>query len=86
MIISTDTIVHLISEQLMLVLVLSLPVVATIAVAAILISLVQAVTQVQEQTIQFLVKVLTFGLMMAMVGHWMLQSIISYTQEIMLQI
>ena len=86
MIINVNTIIHLVSEQMWLVVILSLPVIGATAAAGVLISLIQAVTQVQEQTIQFLIKLVVFGLVTAATGHWMLQSLINYSQQIFLQI
>ena len=86
MIINMDSIVHLLSEQMWLTLVLSLPLVGGTAAAGIIISLIQAITQVQDQTIQFFLKLVVFGGIVAITGNWMLQSIITYTQQVMMQI
>ena len=86
MIISQGSLIQLLSQQMWLVLVLSLPIIGATALTGILISLIQAVTQIQEQTIQFLLKLIVFGVIMMLIGGWMLHSIISYTKVIMLQI
>jgi len=86
MIISQGSLIQLLSQQMWLVLVLSFPVIAATALTGILISLFQAVTQIQEQTIQFLLKMIVFGVIMIFIGSWMLHSLISYTKVIMLQI
>jgi len=80
------SIIHLLSEQMWLVMILSLPVIAATAGAGLIITLIQAIVQVQEQTIQFLLKLVVFGFVMAMTGHWMLQSLIDYANQVMLQI
>ena len=86
MIINMDSIVHLLSEQMWLTLILSLPLVGGTAAAGILVSLIQAITQVQDQTIQFFLKLIVFGGIVAITGNWMLQSMITYTQQVMMQI
>lgn len=86
MIISQGSLIQLLSQQMWLVLVLSFPVIAATALTGILISLFQAVTQIQEQTIQFLLKMIVFGVIMIFIGSWMLHSLISYAKVIMLQI
>ena len=66
-----ETIVHLTFKTMMMVLRLSLPPIAAAALTGILVSLLQAVTQLQEQTTTFAVKLVTVTLTLIIVGRWL---------------
>ncbi|MGE8357558.1 MAG: flagellar biosynthetic protein FliQ, partial [Microvirgula sp.] len=55
---SEAVIVQLTVQMLWVVLLLSLPVVVVASVVGVLVCLLQALTQIQDQTIQFLIKLL----------------------------
>ncbi|MFM0515325.1 type III secretion system export apparatus subunit SctS [Paraburkholderia sp. RL17-373-BIF-A] len=74
-------IVQLTSELLWLVLILSLPTVLVASVVGILISLVQALTQVQDQTVPFLVKLVATCLTLAMSYRWTGDALFIYTER-----
>lgn len=76
---SNEIIAQLASNLLWLVLILSLPVVVVASVVGILVSLVQALTQVQDQTIQFLLKLVAVCITLVMTYHWMGTTLIGYT-------
>jgi type III secretion protein S len=78
---STEIIVQLTSALLWLVLVLSLPVVAVAAVVGIVVSLLQALTQVQDQTVPFLIKLLAVCMTLVLTYHWMGDTILNYTNS-----
>jgi flagellar biosynthesis protein FliQ len=44
-----------------------------------LISVFQAVTQIQEQTLTFIPKMLVTGLVILLAGPWMMNQMVSYT-------
>ncbi|ETO50092.1 type III secretion system protein SsaS [Yersinia pestis 24H] len=50
------------------------------------ISLVQALTQIQDQTLQFLIKLLAVSATLLMTYHWMGATLLNYTQQSFLQI
>jgi type III secretion protein S len=54
--------IELLRQALWLTLLLSAPLIAVVAVVGLLIAIVQAVTQIQEQTVQFLFKLIALGL------------------------
>lgn len=74
-------IVHLATELLWLVLLLSLPVVVVASTVGLVISLVQALTQIQDQTLQFLIKLLAVSATLLMTYHWMGATLLNYTQQ-----
>lgn len=72
-------IVQLAIELLWLVLLLSLPTVIVTSVVGIMVSLVQTLTQIQDQTLQFLVKLIAVSLTLVATYHWMGDNLFNYT-------
>ena len=70
-------------QSLYLVLILSAPAVLVAMVVGLLISLVQATTQVQEQTLTFVPKLVAVMVMLALTGPWLMVQLISFTQNIL---
>jgi flagellar biosynthesis protein FliQ len=58
---------------------LTMPVLIVTLVIGVIVSLFQAVTQIQEQTLTFVPKILAFILTIVLLGPWMLQSIVGFT-------
>ncbi|KLU21518.1 type III secretion system protein SsaS [Caballeronia mineralivorans PML1(12)] len=75
---STQVLIQLTSNLLWLVLVLSLPVVAVASIVGVGVSLIQALTQVQDQTIQFLVKLIAVCIALVLTYHWMGTTLLNY--------
>lgn len=67
---------------LFLVLRLSLLPIAVATVIGILVSLLQALTQIQEQTLGFAVKLIAISLTLAVSASWIGSSLLLYTQDI----
>ena len=67
---------------LILVLRLSLIPIAVATVIGILVSLLQALTQIQEQTLGFAVKLIAISLTLLACASWMGSSLLLYTQDI----
>ncbi len=60
-------------------LMVSLPILAVSLFLGILVSVFQAITQVQEVTLTFVPKILGAGLMVVFLGNWMLTTLVSFT-------
>jgi flagellar biosynthetic protein FliQ len=58
---------------------LTLPILTLSMVIGIAISLFQAVTQIQEQTLTFVPKVIIIALALIALGPWMLHTLVSFT-------
>ena len=67
-------------QALMLVLWLSLPPIVVASVVGILFSLIQALTQIQEQTLSFGVKLIAVGLTLYLTARWVGGEIFNFTQ------
>ena len=65
---------------------LSAPLLAVALVVGVVISLVQAVFQVQDQTLTMVPKLLVGGLVLALTGGWMLRISVEFTQELFARI
>lgn len=83
----TDSIAMEIGKNaLTLTLEVALPVLLFSLVAGLLISIMQAVTQVQEFTLTFIPKVLATVLALALFGPWMLNKIIDFTTNLFINL
>ena len=78
---SDDDIIYYASQTLTLVMVLSLPTVMIAALVGVLVGLVQALTQIQEQTIQFAIRLIAIGVALAMSMRWTGVELYRFTLE-----
>ncbi|WP_342322907.1 EscS/YscS/HrcS family type III secretion system export apparatus protein [Kosakonia sp. BYX6] len=77
---------HLTTQLLWIVLITSLPVVLVASVVGVAVSLCQALTQIQDQTLQFMLKLLAVALALMTSYPWLGGILLSYTRQVMLQI
>jgi len=61
---------------------LSAPVLLTALVVGFAVSLVQAMTQIQEITLSFVPKGIAVALALLVCGHWMITEIVSFTHQL----
>lgn len=80
----TDPTVYIESatKALWLVLLLSAAPVLAATVVGLIVSILQATTQIQEQTLTFVPKVIVIGAVLALMGSDMLQKIRTFTYEL----
>lgn len=78
---SEALITQLAMQMMWLVLLLSLPVVVVASVFGVLVSLIQALTQVQDQTVQFLIKLVAVAITLAMTFSWMGDTLLAYANR-----
>ena len=64
-----------------LVLVTGTPVLATALIVGLIVSLVQAVTQVQDQTLTFVPKIVAVLVALVIVGPWMMEKLVEFGRE-----
>ena len=81
-----DTVVSLATQAMSLALKISLPLLGVGLIVGVLISIIQAVTSIQEQTLSFIPKVLAMAIVLVVGGPWMLNQLLSYTSELWLSI
>lgn len=63
-------------------LMLAAPMLLGALVVGIMVSLFQAVTQINEQTLSFIPKMLVIVMAMVLLSPWMMETITSFTQEL----
>ncbi len=64
-----------------LVLVAGAPVLATALIVGLIVSVVQAVTQIQDQTLTFVPKIIAVLVALAIVGSWMMEKLVEFGRE-----
>lgn len=77
-----DQVVKLAMDALMLGLKVALPLLAVGLVFGLVISVFQAVTQIQEMTLSFIPKILAIAVVLIVAGPWMLDQMVSYTRDL----
>ncbi len=81
-----DTVINLSTQALALTLKIALPLLLVGLVIGLAVSVFQAVTQIQEQTLSFIPKVLALAAVLLIGGPWMLGELLNYTTELWLSI
>lgn len=79
---SQDTVISLALQAMALTMKLGLPLLLAALLVGLAISIFQAVTQIQEQTLAFIPKVMALALVIVVGGPWMLSEITTYTTEL----
>ena len=69
---------ELIRRAVMMTLIVAAPLLASALVVGLLVTLIQAVTQLQEQTLTFLPKLATMALVFVLVLPWMLRQLVEF--------
>ena len=81
-----DTVVHLTMQAMMITLKVSAPFLLAGLAVGLVVSVFQAATNIQEQTLTFIPKIVVTGVVVAVGGPWMLDQIVNYTQQLFLSI
>jgi flagellar biosynthetic protein FliQ len=70
------------TQGLLMVLVLSAPVILTSMVVGLTISVIQAITQIQEQTLSMVPKLFATFIVIALSGYWIASLMVRFTQNL----
>jgi flagellar biosynthesis protein FliQ len=84
--VTTDTIISLVTGALAVAIKVALPMLLAALIVGLAISIFQAVTQIQEMTLSFVPKILVMAAVTVIAGPWMLDQLLSWTQELYLSI
>lgn len=76
---SFDSAIDVVRETLTLMLLLSMPVLLAALVVGLVVSVAQAVTQIQEQTLSFVPKILGMGIMAILMMPWIIVKIMEFS-------
>ena len=77
---------HLGQQGLYMLLLVSAPVLLTVLVVGLVVSVFQAATQINESTLSFVPKVVAAVAVLAIAGPWMLTMLVEYIQRTLLSI
>ena len=83
---SPEAVVSLGQQALWVMFLVSLPVLGVALVVGLLVSLLQAATQLNEMTLSFVPKILAIGLAVVLAGPWMLHVMMDFTTRLLLSI
>lgn len=75
-------IVELVRDALLIVCIVSLPPLAVSLIVGLVISILQATTQVQEQSLTFVPKIIAVFLTLAVMAPWIMRIMISFTNRV----
>jgi flagellar biosynthesis protein FliQ len=79
----TDTqVIHIAMQVMIVTAKLAAPALITALVVGFAVSLFQSATQIQEFTLAFVPKAIGVGLALLISGHWMLNTMISFTTDL----
>ena len=81
-----DTITHLSVQAMEITLKVSAPFLLAGLAVGLIVSIFQAATSIQEQTLTFIPKIVVTGIVVAVGGPWMLDQLVGYTQALFLSI
>lgn len=80
---STDFIIGLASEAVFVVLKASAPMLVLALAVGLLVSIFQATTQIQEQTLAFVPKIVAVFVSIIIFGPWILNTVIDFTYNLL---
>jgi flagellar biosynthetic protein FliQ len=76
------TVTHLAVQAMTVALMVSAPFLLAGLAVGLIVSIIQAATSIQEQTLSFIPKVMVTGLVIAVGGPWMMDQLVGYTQNL----
>lgn len=81
-----DIVITVGREALFMIVVLAGPLLASALLVGLLIGVLQAATQIQEQTLSFIPKLLALAVALIVLGPWLLNYIVVFTESLFLRI
>ena len=77
-----DVVINVGMQAMQLAFKVSMPLLLVGLVVGLLVSVFQAVTQIQEQTLTFIPKIVAMGVVLVVAGPWMLSEVVTYTEQL----
>jgi flagellar biosynthesis protein FliQ len=81
-----DTVVSLATQAMTLAVEVAGPMMLLGLVVGLVVSIFQAVTSIQEQSLSFIPKIIGLAALIVILGPWMLDQLVAYTQNLYLSI
>lgn len=80
--VSSEFVISMAEKAVYVTLMMSAPLLAIALLVGLIVSIFQATTQIQEQTLAFIPKIVAVLLALIFFGPWMLSTILSFTTEL----
>jgi flagellar biosynthetic protein FliQ len=80
--VNQDVVISLAMDAMSLSLKVGMPLLLVGLIVGLLVSIFQAVTQIQEMTLTFIPKIIALGLVLMIAGPWMLGQLLTYTENL----
>ncbi|HSU22509.1 flagellar biosynthesis protein FliQ [Comamonadaceae bacterium OTU4NAUVB1] len=77
-----ETVVTMGGDALAMLLTVSMPVLLTVLAVGLVVSIFQAVTQINEQTLAFVPKLIAAVAVLVIAGPWMLETLVDYIRRV----
>jgi len=77
--VSPELVVNIVQGALYMLIIVSAPLLITSLLVGLLVSILQAATQINEMTLTFIPKLLAMFLVLVLAGPWMLNTLVDYT-------
>lgn len=77
-----DSAVSIVTDAMQLAFKLGAPLLIAGLVVGVIVSVFQAVTQIQEQSLQFIPKLVVAAVVLLVAGPWMMDSLVSWSTEL----
>ncbi len=81
-----DTVIDIGRDALVMTVMLSAPLLLAALVTGLVIGLFQAATQINEQTLSFIPKLLAMVVVLLATGPWILSTMLNYTSELIVNV
>ncbi|GKW46542.1 MULTISPECIES: flagellar biosynthesis protein FliQ [unclassified Planococcus (in: firmicutes)] len=81
-----DVVIKLAEQSIYMILIISAPMLLIALGVGLLVSIFQAMTQIQEQTLAFIPKILAVFLSIIIFGPWMLTLLLDFTRDLFQQL
>jgi flagellar biosynthetic protein FliQ len=80
--VTEDAVLNLFNSAVLVAFKLSLPILLSSMVLGLIVSMFQAATQIHEQTLTFIPKIILLGVMLVVLGPWMMKLSTEFFEEI----
>lgn len=81
-----DMVLQIGEDALLLIVYLAAPLLLSALFVGLMVGVLQAVTQIQEQTLSFIPKLMALVVALVLMGPWLLQLWVTFTQDLFMQI
>lgn len=81
-----ETVIYLGKEALSVALLVSAPLLGVGMLVGVIVSILQATTQIQEQTLTFVPKIVAIMISLLIFGPWMLRVVTKFAQDLFIQL